>query len=263
MQTFSMLLFIAHPNIVQYMLYQFKCLDVDGVQRLQHDLQIQCWTATHSAFTFAVALPSLALWGLGLPLLAFWLLSRKQQDIIADQPQSDTRRAWGFLYGGYKSDFYYWEIVIACRKIVMICLCVFVTGYGVLTQALILLLVLILFLVMTARKRPHISEALFDLEALSLATSITSVYCALFFLANTNSSHVGNVTYSDQDSEITFKLSDSSYNFLTVAVVALNAAYFLYWLYRVLTEMEGFRGLVLRTCPNTVYLALFAFGDRD
>ena len=168
----------------------------------------------------------------------------------------------GFLYGGYKSDFYYWEITIIFRKVILICICVFITNYGVLTQALILLLTLIFFLVMTARKRPHISEALFDLETMSLATSITSVYCALFFLANT-SDEVVSVTYSDQASNIAFSLSDSSYQFLIVAIIGVNAAYFLYWLYRVLTEMEGFRGFVLRTCPNTIYLTFFAFGDRD
>ncbi len=72
-----MLLFIAHPNIVQYMLYQFKCIDVDGVQRLKYDLEIECWTPIHSTFTFAVALPALILWGLGMPVVAFWFLSKR------------------------------------------------------------------------------------------------------------------------------------------------------------------------------------------
>jgi hypothetical protein len=51
---------------------------------------------------------------------------------------------------------------------------------------LIALLVLVLFLVLTARKRPFIGEALFDLEAISLATAMISVYCGLFYLADTS-----------------------------------------------------------------------------
>ena len=86
-----MLMFIAHPNIVQYMLYEFKCQDVDGVQRLKYDLEIQCWTPLHNIFTFVVALPALIVWGFGMPVLAFWLLSKKQSEIMKDNPHGQTR----------------------------------------------------------------------------------------------------------------------------------------------------------------------------
>lgn len=43
MNAFVMLMFMAHPNIVQTMLEAFRCLDVDGDLRLQADLEVLCW----------------------------------------------------------------------------------------------------------------------------------------------------------------------------------------------------------------------------
>jgi hypothetical protein len=221
-------------------------------------LEIVCWSPVHNLFSYIVALPALIVWGLCLPALAFYLMRKRQQTVKRRIDEDDS---WMFLAGGYKSEYYYWEMVLVARKVILICLCDFISNYGVLTQALLLLLVLILFLVMTARKRPQITDALFDLEAMSLGTLMLTVYCALFFLADT-SERVG-ATYSDQASDVTFSLSTSSQRLLVFVILAVNAAYFLYWVYRTATEMEGLRGFVLRTCPNTVYLALFACGDRD
>jgi hypothetical protein len=37
-------MFLAYPNIIQFMLYAFKCIDIDGEMRLKADLEILCWT---------------------------------------------------------------------------------------------------------------------------------------------------------------------------------------------------------------------------
>ncbi len=145
------------------------------------------------------------------------------------------------------------------RKLILIVVCIFVTNFGVLTQALITLLVLVLFLILTARKRPFISEPLFDLEALSLATGILTVYCGMFYLSDTSQT---GFTNQDKSSQITFALGKNSRTFLLSVIVVVNSIYFLYWLYRVLSEMDALRGLVLKTYPNA-YLYMFACGDKE
>ncbi len=45
-------------------------------------------------------------------------------------------------------------------------------------------------------------------------------------------------------------------------IVFVNSIYFLYWLYRVLSEMDALRGLILKTYPNA-YLYMFACGDKE
>ena len=35
----------------------------------------ECWTGDHAYYTLTVALPSLIVWGIGLPLFAFYRMS--------------------------------------------------------------------------------------------------------------------------------------------------------------------------------------------
>jgi len=145
------MLFLIHPNIVDYMFKDFRCVDIDGDKRLLDDMQIQCWNRAHSIVTYYIAIPSMIVWGLGLPFFALIMIHRSKKNI-------DTilvREKWGFLFNGFKQEFYYWEIVIMFRKVIIIFISSYVTTFGVITQALILFLVLIFFTILTIRKRPY------------------------------------------------------------------------------------------------------------
>lgn len=72
--TLVIVLFLAHPNIVQYMFSNFNCVNIDNDERVLDDLEILCWNKDHSFFSLAVAFPSIVVWGLGIPLFAFILL---------------------------------------------------------------------------------------------------------------------------------------------------------------------------------------------
>ncbi len=124
-------------------------------------------------------------WCICFPLISLWYITRNRVAIVKVNDE-DFRVMNGYLYEGFKSDFYFWEYLILGRKYILISVCIFMTNYGIMTQALTVLLVLVLFLVLTARKRPFINEYLFDLEAISLATSMISVYAGLFYLADTS-----------------------------------------------------------------------------
>lgn len=40
------------------------------------------------------------------------------------------REQYGFLYKGYKVKYFYWEVVIMYRKILIICIAVFISRFG-------------------------------------------------------------------------------------------------------------------------------------
>ena len=52
------------------MLYTFKCIDIDSDLRLQNDLEIKCWSERHSFFSLLIAIPSIIVWGVGIPTFA-------------------------------------------------------------------------------------------------------------------------------------------------------------------------------------------------
>jgi hypothetical protein len=144
------MLFLVHPNIVMHMFSDLRCVDIDGDQRLFDDLEIMCWGSAHTTMTFYIALPSLLVWGLGIPFFGFLALTktRKALDII------QNREKWGFLFNGLKKESYYWEIVIVYRKMLIIFISVYVTQFGIIAQALILFLILIIFTLVTIKKKP-------------------------------------------------------------------------------------------------------------
>jgi hypothetical protein len=91
-------------------------------------------------FSLYVAAPSIIIWGLGIPFLAYLLL----RDVRTSLNSSQTREKFGFLYRGYTTKYYFWEIVIMYRKIFLIFVSVFISSSGALAQAMIVLVVLVL-----------------------------------------------------------------------------------------------------------------------
>lgn len=162
------------------MFYNFKCLTVDGDSRVEDDLEIVCWSSVHKFYSLFVAVPSIIVWGLGIPFFAFILLSRIRKNL----DKLESREKLGFLYRGYKKDFFFWEVIIMYRKIALICISVFISSYGVVAQALIVFMLLILFLFFNMKKQPYQTTVLNDLETLSLITSMITIYCGLFFISD-------------------------------------------------------------------------------
>ena len=69
-------------------------------------------------------------WGLGIPLFAFMLLNKERKTLH----KLEVKEKFGFLYNGYKKQFYYWEVVIMYRKIAMVVIAVVISNFGVIVQ---------------------------------------------------------------------------------------------------------------------------------
>ena len=74
-------------------------------------------------------MPSIIVWGLGIPFFAFILMYRERRSLNS----LETKEKFGFLYNGYQTDMFFWEIVIMYRKIAMIFISVFIQPEGVIT----------------------------------------------------------------------------------------------------------------------------------
>jgi hypothetical protein len=96
------------------------------------------------------ALPSIIVWGLGIPAFAFLLLQKEKHRL----KYPDVKEKYGFLYNGYRKAFYFWEVVIMYRKIMVIFIAVFISNFGVITQALFVFLLVICFLIINLKWKP-------------------------------------------------------------------------------------------------------------
>lgn len=79
-------------------------------------LYIQCYNGPHYFWAYGVALPGIIVWGIGIPVFAYVLLRSVRHRL----KKLEVKEMYGFLYNGYKREFYYWEVVIMFRKIAMV-----------------------------------------------------------------------------------------------------------------------------------------------
>ena len=131
-------------------------------------------------YSLMIAVPSLVIWGFGIPAFA-WIVLMRNKDYL---DLVETREKYGFLYNGYKKKYYYWESVNMYRKIAIIFISVFLRVAGVITQALVVFLVLILFLILNIKLLPFTFQSLNDMEMLSIMTLMLTIYCGLFYLSD-------------------------------------------------------------------------------
>ena len=85
-------------------------------------MAIVCYQKVHSFWSYSVAMPSIIVWGLGIPFFAFILMYKERRSLNS----LETKEKFGFLYNGYQTDMFFWEIVIMYRKIAMIFISVFI-----------------------------------------------------------------------------------------------------------------------------------------
>mmetsp|Transcript_17203 Transcript_17203/g.12286 ORF Transcript_17203/g.12286 Transcript_17203/m.12286 type:complete len:422 (+) Transcript_17203:512-1777(+) len=225
--SFIIVLFLVHPDIVKYMISIFNCYNVDGEYRVFDNMSIVCYQGNFNLYAFGVGLPGILIWGLGIPLFIYLLLKqvRTKLHLLA------TKEKYGFLYRGYKKQFYYWESVIMYRKFILVFIQVFVQAYGVITQALVVYMLLIIFLSVNTKKKPFVSLALNDLETYSLMSSMITIYCGLFFISDTQGE-------SSSEASSQLVLSEQVKLVFFFVILLVNLIFFCYWLYKMYQEMK-------------------------
>ena len=252
--TVIILLFLIHPTIVRYMFSNFNCLDIDDDRRIYDDLEVICWNTEHMNYSLIIAVPSIVVWGFGIPFIAWVILNRNKERL----DEIETREKYGFLYNGYKKQYYFWENVNMYRKISIIFVSIFLKLAGVITQALVIFLVLIFFLTLNIKLLPFAFNSLNDMEMMSLITSMLTIYCGLFYL-----SHMPEVYNSDdtdvQNEDNGLRLSEGSKWLFFVIILSCNVLFLVYWCYKMLKELEN----TMMTKFEKVYLCICLCGNKN
>jgi len=74
-------LFLVHPDIVQYMFGIFNCYNIDGEFRIYDNLSIECSGTYYRIFSLGIGLPGIIIWGLGIPFFAYILMLRVKKNL--------------------------------------------------------------------------------------------------------------------------------------------------------------------------------------
>ena len=234
--------------LINYSWYQ-----IDDERRVYDDLEVECWNTTHIAYSLIVAAPSIIIWGLGIPLLSIIILYKKKDKLEL----IDTREKYGFLYNGFKQKYYFWEAINMYRKIAITLISVFLSVYGVITQALVVFLVLIIFLILNIKLLPYAFKSLNEMEMLSILTSMLTIYCGLFFISDMPE------VYNSSDSSVReadngLRLSEGTKLFFFIIIILWNIMFFIYWAKKMYDEASS----TFRTKFRKLYLCIWLWGNK-
>jgi len=123
----------------------------------------------------------------GIPAIQFWLLY-KNAYVEVDKT---GRKFWGlakqsivlkysFLYNGYERMYYYWELVVVSRKVLITIVAVFLVN-NVQVQALMAVALVVVGLMAHIYARPFYHPLMDILEYLSLLVSFVTYFGGQFF----------------------------------------------------------------------------------
>ena len=96
----------------------FACTLIEDRAYLDVYMEDECWVGDHKLYAVSVATPAFICWGIGFPFLAFLALHKlyatKKLYVM------HNKAVYGFLYSGYLTKKYWWELLILARKVLIL-----------------------------------------------------------------------------------------------------------------------------------------------
>jgi len=195
----------------------FSCKNLDdGHSYLVKDMSIQCWSQEHSQWTLGLALPGMIFWGLSTPLFATYLLYKNRSNL----DKGSVIIQYGFLYRGFESSLYYWEVLIVLRKVLVTTVIVFFYNLDRSVQTLMCLGVVGIAYHIQEAYVPYFTKSLNSLEQKSLVVAVISIYCGLYFL--------------------TEEVNQTTQILLFCLMLAANLYFLSFWLYKVFERFPDY-----------------------
>ena len=192
--------FMIHPSIVQTTFAMFNCIKLGALDTdwyLLADMSAQCYSSTHFSWLFFVGAPMCIFYVFGMPLFVLYRLYLNREELRKpfDQINRNVLKTYHFLFKGYEGEFFFWEIVIMIRKILIIGIAVFFS-YDTQIQSLLAILLVVIALSVHAYACPFVSDTMDGLELLSLFGSFITYFMGQFLFLSANIGPVCTCTHS-------------------------------------------------------------------
>jgi len=176
--TYVIILSICYADFITVALETFGCRDVGYAGftdfRLVKDYSIRCWDETHEGWGDGLVVPYIFLFGLGFPVMIFFNLVYLYQK--KELNNKDSMIKYGFFYLSYENNYFYWDFVILCRKIILSLINTFVVAvyYSIFSiSVMFMFLILLIFLYLQVHCSPYLRKSLHQLNTLEKVSLIS------------------------------------------------------------------------------------------
>jgi hypothetical protein len=121
------ILFLLHPTLARTGFSIFQWIEVDsGDYRVKVDFDIKWYSKKHIIWWCILGLPSLIIWGAGIPIVALVILLKYRNRL----DKWEIQKYYWVLYQGLRLDRFYWELINTCRKLTLLWLSIFLVQYS-------------------------------------------------------------------------------------------------------------------------------------
>ena len=156
------LLYLIWPTLCTQTFALFACRTQCNSSVLSADFEETCWEGRHMFFVFAIGVPSMAVYVLGLPLGALVAIGQlKKRAFRKGQHLSESKghKTWGLFYSAFRENVWWWEGTVALRKIAIAAIGIF--GASMQNMQIHLTSMLIVgFILLTSNTRPFLEGKL-------------------------------------------------------------------------------------------------------
>lgn len=177
-------LVLAHPTICKAAFSLLSCRSVGSRAFLEADLSLQCNSEEYASWALGLGLPSLIIYGVGIPLFYFVCM----RTLYVRGTLTGHRAVYGFLFSGYREHRWWYELWNCVRKAMFTGVAILLTPLGPAMQAWGSLLMLTIFLTVFLVGDPYLVGWLNDLERNALCVDAATLFLGLALFLNASNS---------------------------------------------------------------------------
>ena len=203
------ILFLLHPTLTKSALGMFQWIQIDdNISKMRIDMNITWYSGEHIAWWAFISIPMFIVWVFGCPLVALYFLFKNRHHLN----NTTIQKYFIVLYQGLKDDRFYWEFVNTLRKVLIVCINVFLSNYSLFYKGASAIILIIVLLRIQIAIDPYKLEVNNECELVSLLAAWLTLFGGLVFATD-----VQRVTFIDT---ITF-----------IVIVIINLYFILLWVY--------------------------------
>lgn len=171
---------VSYANLSSTSLNVYNCLGftVHGITYHARDLSVECYTVSHRSLMILAGVMT-AFVIAGFPSLFAYVLYRNRHKLR----KPSVFMKYGFLYGGFRDDRYWYESTVLVRKALLVLIAAVVKDWF--TQIVLSLILFLFAVILQAILRPYKRAAWNWLELLcQTGTMLTQLLTMLYFRIN-------------------------------------------------------------------------------
>ena len=158
-----------------------------------------------------LGVPSLVVWIIGIPLIAFIILLINRNNLMEVGP---VKKTFLVLYQGLKKGAFYWEFVNTIRKVVLLFISTVLSTFSVYYTALVSVFFLFILTSIQIKIQPYEDKRYNKIEIRAITAGTMTLFCGVMF--------------SQGDSQDKSPLLLPA---IIILLIAINVSFIIEWLY--------------------------------